>query len=864
MKMTRLLRHDLPPEIIQLWTQAESPALLPLQEQAIRQHGLFDGGNLLIQAPTSSGKTFIGEMAAIQTALRRKKVVYLVPLKALAEEKFRDFSAKYAPYGIRVIVSSRDRREFDRDLESGDFSIAVVVYEKFAQALVRRPERLAEIDLVVADELELLSDPERGAMAELLLTRVLRAQCRVIGLSAVIGHAERLAEWMGAGLVYSERRPVELRYGVLHEGTFHYRTHNEQGEGEEALCDGGNAWETLALNVCALAGRGESCLVFVKAKHESRRDAERLAESAELPAAESVIAALEDLEPTRSRAGLLRTLPSGVAFHNADLSPEERAAVEQGFRDGSVRILVSTSTLAIGLNLPAANVFIAPEKWRFDLRLGIPWKTPLQRNEYENMAGRAGRLGAGRGFGRALLLAATPFDRETLWRRYVEGDREGIAPRLAEMSLEDPVLQLIAARTCRNRAELGAFLDATLTGRWIWRERLTLDAVEAKVHAAALRCIDLGLVTDDAAGLLEPTPFGAAAAAKGVTIATAQALAAWIAVSETRHWDPIELIHAALDTADARLLQVGLTTREYEEGIHADRMRARCAGMPERAETPLGRFLLNPRPPRFEQVRALKTALLLDDWRQGAALHGLEEAYDTMAGQVLAAADLAGWLLDAAAAIAAALGCGAAFVRRIERTAAAVQTGLPENLLPVAQAMGQPADRRAALALATSGLDAPEAIAAADGALLEQLLGPKPAKRLRAWAVNAAKAARGRDAKSDAAPPAARLILDERRPGEAVLDGQRIRLQEKQYRLLGLLAERPGECVPYDDIYARLWPDVVVEPNQMHFQKRRLVQALAGAAPGGQGLVTTVPKRGFRLNLPAAAVRMLASRSRAA
>ena len=142
MKMTELMRYDVPPEVIALWRERESEVLLPLQEMAVKRHKLFGKGNRLIQAPTSSGKTFIGEMAALQTAMRRKKVVYLVPLKALAEEKYHDFREKYEGYGLKVIVSSRDRREFDRDLETGDFSIAVVVYEKLAQLLVRRPERL--------------------------------------------------------------------------------------------------------------------------------------------------------------------------------------------------------------------------------------------------------------------------------------------------------------------------------------------------------------------------------------------------------------------------------------------------------------------------------------------------------------------------------------------------------------------------------------------------------------------------------------------------------------------------------------------------------------------------------------------------
>src|SRR5688500_20191075 len=111
MKMAELVQYQIPFEVVSLWQRRESLHLLPLQEAAVKRHGLFDEHNLLIQAPTSSGKTFIGEMAAIRTALRRKKVVYLVPLKALAEEKYHDFKNKYSAYGIDVIISTRDRRE---------------------------------------------------------------------------------------------------------------------------------------------------------------------------------------------------------------------------------------------------------------------------------------------------------------------------------------------------------------------------------------------------------------------------------------------------------------------------------------------------------------------------------------------------------------------------------------------------------------------------------------------------------------------------------------------------------------------------------------------------------------------------------
>ena len=264
-----------------------------------------------------------------------------------------------------------------------------------------------------------------GAQIELLLTRILTSSARLIGLSAVIGYADKLAEWMEADLLSHERRPIELRYGVLHEGTFRYRTYNDYSEGEEALVEthSESAWEILRENLCAFVERGESCLVFVKARRESRRGAELLAERVNQPAAVQALEAMRDLEPTHSRDLLMQTLARGVAFHNADLSPEERRVVEAGFREGEIKALVTTNTLAVGMNLPAQNVFIGAEKWRYDKRFGMPWKTPILRAEYENMGGRAGRYGSPMPFGRSILVAGTAFDQETLWRRYVEGER---------------------------------------------------------------------------------------------------------------------------------------------------------------------------------------------------------------------------------------------------------------------------------------------------------------------------------------------------------------------------------------------------------------------------------------------------------
>ena len=851
MKMDGLIRYDVPAEIVCLWKKEEGERLLPIQELAVKRYGLFEGGSLLIQAPTSSGKTFIGEMAAVQTALRRKKAVYLVPLKALAEEKFRDFKAKYEDYGIRVIISSRDHREYDRDLEDGNFSIAIVVYEKLSQLLVRRPERLKEIELIIADELELLSDSERGGMVEILLTRIIRSNCRLIGLSAVIGGAEKLAEWMDAKLLSYDRRPTELRYGVLHDGVFRYRAYNEYSEAEESLVpiDSESTWEVLTQNVQSFVARDESCLVFVKAKHEARRGAELLADQIELPAANRAIASLQALEETRCRETLLHTLNSGVGFHTADLSPEERGIVEEAFRCGEIKAMVSTSTLAVGLNMPARNVFITADKWRYDRRFGMPWKAPILRTEYENMGGRAGRYGEGHAFGRSIMIASTPFDQETLWRRYIDGERESINPRLAQEPLEDYILQLVASRECQKEEELLEFLEATLTGQWVWRTLYTLEEIEFRIRAAINRATDAGMLSTDVEGKLQATPLGQTVATKGVSIATALELEKWIGESETRRWAEIDLILAAALTCDGRMFTVSLSTGEYEHAAYPEMLKRLTYGEEGSADVPLNRIRNCSMTPFFEEVRAIKVALFLQRWIEHESLTDLESEFSTMAGQILAAAEQISWLVDATATIAATLGCADTFSKHLAELSRRVQYGLREEALPLVGVLDRPLSRRSVIGLAAHNLHTPEGLQMADRRTLQQWMSKKDALTLIRWAQHMSEEMRATPPRPVDLLPSVVLAVDDRHPSEIKIQGKRVMLQEKQYRLIRLLAATPGECVPYDTIYDALWGDTVVENNQMHFQKRKLLERIAKVSPEHEGLIRTIPKHGYVLNL---------------
>lgn len=132
MQTIDLLRsYDIPDEIIEIWRRRGIDTLIPFQATAIRKHRILDGESLLVSAPTSSGKTLLGEITTIKAALKQKKTLYLVPLKALAEEKYNAFKTLGQSSGLRVVISTRDRHDFDKDIINGNFNIAVIVYEKF-------------------------------------------------------------------------------------------------------------------------------------------------------------------------------------------------------------------------------------------------------------------------------------------------------------------------------------------------------------------------------------------------------------------------------------------------------------------------------------------------------------------------------------------------------------------------------------------------------------------------------------------------------------------------------------------------------------------------------------------------------------
>ncbi|PIN76378.1 hypothetical protein COV22_00465, partial [Candidatus Woesearchaeota archaeon CG10_big_fil_rev_8_21_14_0_10_47_5] len=191
--------------------------LRPCQAKAI-EAGLLDGKSLLVCTPTASGKTLIGEIAALNAILKHGgKALYIVPLKALANQKFHDFKRDYE--GIaRIALSVGDIDSADPYLM--DYDLIISTSEKVDSLIRHHAPWLPRVAVAVIDEIHLLDDPGRGPTLEILITlmRLMLKRLQLIGLSATIGNPEELASWLNAGLVVDNWRPVKLKRGIYLDG----------------------------------------------------------------------------------------------------------------------------------------------------------------------------------------------------------------------------------------------------------------------------------------------------------------------------------------------------------------------------------------------------------------------------------------------------------------------------------------------------------------------------------------------------------------------------------------------------------------------------------------------------------------------
>ena len=456
---------DIPDHVKDLLLKRGFDELYPPQAEAM-EAGVLEGKSLVLASPTASGKTLVAELCAIKHVVENGgRVIYLTPLRALAWEKYEGFQAfsdlrKRDGRKIRIGISTGDLDSRSTYIEGYD--IVITTNEKCDSLLRHRSPWMEGVSLVIADEIHLIGN-DRGPTLEVAIARLrqLKPGLQILALSATITNADEVAEWLEADYIKTDWRPVPLREGValndrviFNDGTInHLKPLNK----------------TAPINIAVNAVlNGGQCLIFV----ESRRRAQSVARNAaqaltgthgkreqtELEKTSSEI--ILRGEKTSLTDDLASAVARGAAFHHAGLNREHRRIVEEAFKEGKIKILSATPTLAAGVNLPARTVVIGSYR-RFTPGYGM---YPISVLEYKQMSGRAGRPQYD-DYGEAVLIASSSDEQDDLMENYVAAQPEKLYSRLAqEASIRGHTLAAVASDYAHTEQGIVDFFSQTFYG----------------------------------------------------------------------------------------------------------------------------------------------------------------------------------------------------------------------------------------------------------------------------------------------------------------------------------------------------------------------------------------------------------------
>ncbi len=695
------LSRWLPPEAIRLYEEQGFKELYPPQAEAV-ERGLLDGKSMILVIPTASGKTLLAELAMLKAALQGKRSLYIVPLRALATEKYDSFR-KFKSLGVAVGISTGD---FDKkDERLGKNQIIIATSEK-ADSLMRNGAAwVRDLAVLVVDEIHLLNDVGRGPTLEMTITKLrrLNPEMQVIGLSATVANAEEVADWLKAEMVSSDWRPVQLREGVICNGKMIFA----DGEADLEM----KRDEALALVKDTLSKEAQ-ILIF----ENSRRNAEAAASKlcGLVPAGHETDALSESILATgesETCQRLASCVSKGIAFHHAGLLPEQRRLVEQGFRENKIKVIASTPTLAAGLNLPARRVLIKSYK-RYEYGSGM---VPIPVIEYRQMAGRAGRPGLDP-YGESFLIAKSNAEMQELMEHYIFGSPEEIWSKLAsESALRTHLLSTIAADFVSSEQELKAFIGTTFYAHQ--QDPWHLDATLERVLGFL---VENGMIKDSPTGELQPTRLGSL-----VSRLYIDPLSAVIMIenlqskgAEERQADkrPLEkkkpsdltLVHLITMTPDMDLLYVQAADSWVEEFIEANQDN------------------LNDEENYDFLLREAKTTAMLMDWIGEVKEEQISSRYRIGPGDIRREAETAEWLMHSLAELSKYLSFGITF--KAEQLSQRIHYGAGQDLLLLLNLKG--IGRVRARKLYQAGVTSVEKLKFADPGEIARIIGPKIAEKV--------------------------------------------------------------------------------------------------------------------------------------
>jgi len=612
------------PRIVRKLKEDGIEELYPPQESAMIP--ALEGKNLILAVPTASGKSLVAYLAMLQAVLRGGKALYIVPLKALASEKFEDLS-KFEDLGIRVGESTGDYDEIDPKLDRYD--IVIATSEKADSLLRHRVKWLDQLSIVVADEIHLINDPERGPTLEVTLVkfRTFNPRAQIIGLSATIRNSPELAEWLDATLIESDWRPVPLKEGVYLDGKIIF-TDNSKRE----LPDEGEPVRSLVRKALEFGGQ---CLIFVNSRKSSELLAHELGslvkeiDSSRMDELSKIAKRMigEQEEPTTLGNKLGRSIKNGCAFHHAGLTNSQRRVVESSFKKGLLKCIVATPTLAAGINLPARTVLVRDVR-RFDANIGY---TTIPVFEIKQMCGRAGRPRYDK-YGEAILVAKDEDEKDLLLETYLLGENENIYSKLGtEPAIRSHVLALVATKAASSTEELEAFFERTFLAHQT--EATYLKGTVSNVVEFLQR-----------EGMLHSgEPLRATLFGKHVSdlyIDPQSAVMMRDALAKFAPGRSFGILHAVCAVPDMPLLYLRRSDYELVEDYLAEKSDQLLLEAP----SDLAKYEIF--------LAEVKTAKLLDDWLSETHENDIAGRYNIGPGDIRNKMELAEWLVHAMARLA--------------------------------------------------------------------------------------------------------------------------------------------------------------------------------------------------------------------
>ncbi|MEG9194585.1 MAG: DEAD/DEAH box helicase [Archaeoglobales archaeon] len=606
--------------------------LFPPQESALPY--IFNRDNLILSLPTAAGKTLIAELAMISEVLRGGKCLYITPLRALANEKFESFR-KWEKIGVYIGISTGDYESVDSHLAEAD--IVVTTAEKADSLLRNRAFWLRDITCLVVDEIHLIDSEDRGHTLEILITKMRRMKQNlwILGLSATAPNVSEIADWLDAKFIQSSWRPVPLYYGILCEGTVEIYRDGEVYRAKKSFEE--------VVEECVSEGNG--VLIFESTRKSAESLAERLSEISGRycqgkDLAEEILAE-NDGEMSKK---LAKCIKKGSAFHHAGLLSGQRRIVEEAFRNGDVRILVATPTLAAGVNLPAKRVLIR-SIYRYD-----GYSKRIKVSEFKQMAGRAGRPGMDE-IGEAIVVASKK-DKDIVLKSYIEGEPERIISKLGvESKLRFHCLSLICDGFATDIKSLKEFFNSTLFAK-------QSDIHDFELERAIKQLENWEMV--EIGNKIVPKKLGVI-----VSKLYIDPLTGFIFYDTTRKFESLSelsALHLICRTPDMERLSL----RRDDDWVDdlAFKIRKELTYYPSEGSIDYEWFLLE-----------VKTALCLRDWINEVDENEICEKYSIAPGDLRRLVETAEWLSHALSRIAGEFG------KSVPRLETRIRYGVKEELL---------------------------------------------------------------------------------------------------------------------------------------------------------------------------------------